>query len=122
MDGFNTSRLFVNLEQSGSAPMATAFISDSQVTSVRGKPFQRNTSKENTGVFFSLLCHLSPPVTPVFDFSHRPFYFAQLPFNLDIVRCQEVKRKCETATDDNNKSMPLLNLRRTYAGKTKKDK
>lgn len=47
----------MNLEQSGSAPMVTVFISNSLVgegvTSARGKPFHHNTatSKENTGVF-----------------------------------------------------------------------
>lgn len=50
----------MNLEQSGSAPMVTMFISNSlvgeRVMSARGKPFHHNTdtSKENTGVFFLL--------------------------------------------------------------------
>lgn len=63
----------MDLEQSGSASMVTAFVSNSLVgegvTSARGKPFHHNTatSKENTGVlssfasFFHSTCNLHDP-------------------------------------------------------------
>lgn len=61
---FIQSRLSVNLEQSGSAPMVTTFISNSLVgkrgMSARGKPYHHNTatSKGKYWCFIFLIIHI----------------------------------------------------------------
>lgn len=99
----------MNLEQSGSAPMVTMFISNSlvgdRVMSVRGKPFHHNTatSKENTGVF-SLFASLSH-CTCILHYT-RVILFCVAPsamFRCEILLTERsfgVKRKCKEDVQD----------------------